>query len=252
MPILSEWDLSAKNILITADRRGWTPYLADYLSEAGANLIIAGNSDSDMKDAAASVKNGGQTSLTIETNLLDETSIREMVEKAHDSVGQIHCLINNAKADFGKRFETITATEWDTLYKYNFKSMVLCSQLVGTKMLEHGYGRIVNMTSNLAKRGLWNSVAACSVEGAIHRFTSSLALEWGREGIRVNGIGAGWISKHPQSEQDTNESVLRYLPSRRKGHPTDLAGLLVYLASESCDFVNGQTIFIDGGSLAHA
>ena len=75
MPIPSEWDLSGKNILITADRRGWTPYLADYLSEAGANLIIAGNSDSDMKDAAASVKNRGQTSLTIETNLLDETSI---------------------------------------------------------------------------------------------------------------------------------------------------------------------------------
>ena len=252
MPILSEWNLSGKNILITADRRGWTPYLADYLSEAGANLIIAGNSNSDMKDAAASVKNGGKTSLTIETNLLDATSIREMVEKAYDSVGQIHCLVNNAKADFGKRFETITATEWDTLYKYNFKSMVLCSQLVGTKMLEHGYGRIVNMTSNLAKRGLWNSVADCSVEGAIHQFTSSLALEWGREGIRVNGIGAGWISKDLQSEQDPTEFLLRYLPSRRKGHPTDLAGLLVYLASESCDFVNGQTIFIDGGSLAHA
>ena len=252
MPILSEWNLSGKNILITADRRGWTPYLADYLSEAGANLIIAGNSNSDMKDAAASVKNGGKTSLTIETNLSDETSIREMVEKAYDSVGQIHCLVNNAKADFGKRFETITTTEWDTLYKYNFKSMVLCSKLVGTKMLEHGYGRIVNMTSNLAKRGLWNSVAACSVEGAIHQFTSSLALEWGREGIRVNGIGAGWISKDLQSEQDPTELLLRYLPSRRKGHPTDLAGLLVYLASESCDFVNGQTIFIDGGSLAHA
>ena len=252
MPILSEWNLSGKNILITADRRGWTPYLADYLSEAGANLIIAGNSNSDMKDAAASVKNGGKTSLTIETNLLDETSIREMVEKAYDSVGQIHCLVNNAKAEFGKRFEAITETEWDTLYKYNFKSMVLCSQLVGTKMLEHGYGRIVNMTSNLAKRGLWNSVAACSVEGAIHQFTSSLALEWGREGIRVNGIGAGWISKDLQSEQDPTELLLRYLPSRRKGHPTDLAGLLVYLASESCDFVNGQTIFIDGGSLANA
>ena len=130
--------------------------------------------------------------------------------------------------------------------------MVLCSQIVGTKMLEHGYGRIVNMTSTLAKRGLWNSVASCSVEGAIHQFTSSLALEWGREGIRVNGIGAGWITKETQSEQDPNELLVRYIPSRRKGHPTDLAGLLVYLASESCDFVNGQTIFIDGGSLAHA
>lgn len=252
MPILSEWDLTDKNIIITADRRGWTPYLSAYLSEAGANLIIAGNSDSDMDEAAQAIKSNGKTPLTIETDLLNEDSISEMAIKAYDSAGQIHCLVNNAKADFGKRFELITSFEWETQYKFNFMSMVLCSKYIGMAMLEHGYGRIVNMTSNLSKRGLWNSVSSCSVEGAIHQFTSSLALEWGREGVRVNGIGAGWIDKNPQSQQDPNELLLRYLPSRRKGHPTDLGGLLVYLASESCDFVNGQTIFIDGGSLAHA
>ena len=90
MPILNEWNLSEKNILITADRRGWTPYLADYLSEAGANLIIVGNSDSDMKEAAAHVKNVRKAPLTIETNLLDESSILETIETAYDSVGQIH------------------------------------------------------------------------------------------------------------------------------------------------------------------
>ena len=144
MPILSEWNLSGKNILITADRRGWTPYLADYLSEAGANLIIAGNSNSDMKDAAASVKNGGKTSLTIETNLLDETSIREMVEKAYDSVGQIHCLVNNAKADFGKRFETITAT--------------LQFMIVGGSLMEFGHHYSNN--SVLSSPGLIKAVWA--------------------------------------------------------------------------------------------
>ena len=65
MPILSEWDLTDKNIIITADRRGWTPYLAAYLSEAGANLIIAGNSDSDMDEAAQAIKSNGKTPLTI-------------------------------------------------------------------------------------------------------------------------------------------------------------------------------------------
>ena len=119
-------------------------------------------------------------------------------------------------------------------------------------MLRQGGGRIVNIGSALSQRGLWNSVAVCAAQGAIHQITMSLALEWGREGIRVNGIGAGWMSTDEPSEEDQRELLVRYLPSRRKGHPTDLCGLLVYLASDACDFVTGQTIFIDGGALAHA
>jgi NAD(P)-dependent dehydrogenase (short-subunit alcohol dehydrogenase family) len=95
-------------------------------------------------------------------------------------------------------------------------------------------------------------VAACAAQGAIHQLTSSLALEWGREGIRVNSIGAGWVTTEEQTEETKRELLVRYLPSRRKGHPDDLASLLVYLSSDSCGFVTGQTIFIDGGALAHA
>ena len=76
-----------------------------------------------------------------------------------------------------------------------------------------------------------------------------LALGWGEFGVGVNGIGAGWITT---SSSDSTDILDRYLPSRHRGHPTDLCGLLVYLASESCDFVTGTTINIDGGALAHA
>ncbi len=75
---------------------------------------------------------------------------------------------------------------------------------------------------------------------------------WGRCYIRVNGIGAGWVTTDEQTEDVQKELLVRYLPLRRKGHPTDLCGLLVYLASDACDFVTGQTVFIDGGALAHA
>ena len=119
-------------------------------------------------------------------------------------------------------------------------------------MLRQGSGRIVNIGSALSQRGLWNSVAACAAQGAIHQITASLALEWGRDGIRVNGIGAGWMSTEEASEEDQRELLVRYLPSRRRGHPNDLAALLVYLSSDDCDFVTGQTFFVDGGALAHA
>ena len=119
-------------------------------------------------------------------------------------------------------------------------------------MLSSGGGRIINIGSGMAVRGLWNSVASCAAQGAIHQLTSALALEWALHNIRVNGIGAGWFSTERPTEEDQKELLVRYLPSRRKGHPEDLAGLLVYLASDACDFVTGQTIFIDGGALAHA
>ena len=119
-------------------------------------------------------------------------------------------------------------------------------------MLGQGGGRIVNIGSGLAERGLWNSVAACASQGAIHQLTSALALEWARSNIRVNAIGAGWLTTEALTEESQRDRLVRYLPSRRKGHPSELGGLLVYLASDACDFVTGQTVFIDGGALAHA
>ena len=161
-------------------------------------------------------------------------------------------LINNARAEFGKRFEKVSEDEWDLYMDFTLKSVFLTCQAVGSHMLDQGSGHIVNIGSGLSQRGLWNSVAVCAAQGAIHQMTSSLALEWGRQGIRVNGVGAGWVTPEEPSEEDQRELLVRYLPSRRKGHPNDLAALVVYLSSDACDFVTGQTIFIDGGALAHA
>ena len=116
-------------------------------------------------------------------------------------------------------------------------------------MVANNYGRIININSIAGVRGMWNSTLKCASRGAISQLTSSLGLEWAEFGVRVNGIGAGWLDI---SSSDSGDVLNRYLPSRRIGHPTDLCGLLVYLASEACDFVTGTTINIDGGALAHA
>ncbi len=252
MPIPQEWDLTGKSAIITADRRGWTPHLASALAEAGANVAVAGSERSDMAAAVAAVQGQGRTAVAIPTDVTDAASVGSMVERASAELGGVDILVNNASAEFGKRFEEVTEAEWQTLMDFNVKSMFLCCQAVGKTMLEQGSGRIVNIGSGLAVRGLWNSVAACAAQGAVHQFTSSLALEWGRNGIRVNSIGAGWLTLDEPTEESQRELLVRYLPSRRKGHPNDLATLLVYLASDSCDFVTGQTIFVDGGALAHA
>ena len=252
MPIPEEWNLSGKVAIITADRRGWTPFLAAALAEAGADVAIAGAVNSDAADAARAVEAQGRRALQITTDVTDADDVEAMTQRVVDEFGKVDILVNNARAEFGKPFEDVLEDEWQRLMDFNVKSMFLCSQAAGRRMLAQERGHIVNIGSGLALRGLWNSVAACAASGAVAQITSSLALEWSRRGIRVNGIGAGWITTEEPTEESQRELLVRYLPSRRKGHPNDLCGLLVYLASDACDFVTGQTIYIDGGALAHA
>ena len=208
--------------------------------------------NSDAADAARAVEAQGRRALQITADVTDADDVEAMTQRVVDEFGKVDILVNNARAEFGKPFEDVLEDEWQRLMDFNVKSMFLCSQAVGRRMLAQESGHIVNIGSGLALRGLWNSVAACAASGAVAQITSSLALEWSRRGIRVNGIGAGWITPEEPSEEAQRELLVRYLPSRRKGHPNDLCGLLVYLASDACDFVTGQTIYIDGGALAHA
>ena len=253
MPVPEEWNLTGKVAIITADRRGWTTFLAAALAEAGADVAVAGRTESsDMDEAADAVQAQGRRSQSIQTDVTVASDVESMVRQVVSEFGRVDILVNNARVEFGKPFVEVTESEWQAVMDFNVKSMFLCCQAVGKRMLEQGSGRIVNIASGLAVRGLWNSAAACASQGAIHQLTSALALEWARENIRVNAIGAGWLTTEAPTEETQSELLVRYLPSRRKGHPHDLCGLLVFLASDACDFVTGQTVFIDGGALAHA
>jgi NAD(P)-dependent dehydrogenase (short-subunit alcohol dehydrogenase family) len=251
MPIPAEWNLSGKAAIITADRRGWTPYLAAALAEAGADVAIAGAEDSDMREAADAVEREGRRVLAVVTDVTDSAQAGAAVERALAEFGKIDILVNNARVEFGKPFADVSEDEWKRVMDFNVGSVFVFCQAVGKHMLERGRGRIINMNSGLAVRGLWNSTAACASHAAVHQLTSALALEWARSNIRVCGIGAGWVTTDEPDADAQPDLLDRYLPSRRRGHPTDLCGLLVYLASDADDFITGQTVFIDGGALAH-
>jgi NAD(P)-dependent dehydrogenase (short-subunit alcohol dehydrogenase family) len=245
-------DLDGKVALITADRRGWTPSLALALVEAGAAVAVAGAPESDAVAAVDAAIGQGGRALAITADLTQADDVEGMVEQAVTELGRVDILINNARVEFGKPFLDVTENEWDTVMERNVKSMFLCCQAVGRRMVEQGEGHIVNIGSGLASRGLWNSAAACASQGAIRQLTAALGLEWARLGVKVNAIGTGWYSTEPPAEDAERELLVRYIPSRRKGHPSDLAGLVVYLASDASDFVTGQMFHVDGGLIAHA
>lgn len=252
MPVNADWDLTGKVAILTADRRGWTPSLAAALAGAGADVAVVGRHGSDAEAGARAVMDLGRRASTIAADLTIADDVANVVEQVVSDHGRLDILVNNARVEFGKPFLDVSDCEWQTVMDFNVKSMFLFSQAAGRQMLAQGGGRIVNIGSGLADRGLWNSTVACASQGAIAQFTAALGLEWARHNIRVNAIGAGWMMTDPIASQDEKESLTRYIPVRRKGQPTDLCGLLVYLCSDACDFVTGQMLHVDGGVIAHA
>lgn len=247
-----EWDLSGKRALVTADRRDWTPQLALALAEAGADVAVAGWKTEHVSKAANAVEAAGRRTLQYVSDLATRDGVVGAVREVVRRWGGIDILVNNAQAQFGKPFAEVTEDEWDRLMGYNVRAMFLLCQWVGLQMLSQGGGRIVNVVSGLAERGLWNSVAYCASQGAALQLTRALALEWSQQNIRVNAIAAGWLTTRQVSEEEAAQDALsRFIPLRRLGRADDLGPLLVFLASDACDFVNGQAIFVDGGAIAH-
>ena len=252
MSARSEWDLTGKVALLTGDRRGWTPYFAAALAEAGADVALAGHASSDVHDAARLVRAQGREALVMEADLTRSEDVDRVVDAVAARFGRIDILVNNAHVDFGKPLVETTDAEWDAVMDFNVRSTFLLCRAVGQRMLAQGGGRIINIGSGLAERSLVNSTVACAAQGAIKQLTAALGLEWARHNVRVNGIGAGWLSTEAPMEEDNRELLVRFIPSKRKGHPSDLCGLLVYLSSDACDFVTGQMVYVDGGATAHA
>ena len=114
------------------------------------------------------------------------------------------------------------------------------------------YGRIVNVITGTAERGVINASAFAATQAGLLSLTRSLAVEWGRANIRVNALGTGWtIAEDVPPEVQQEELLVRYTPLRRKGHPRDIGPLLVYFCSEACDYATGQPVYVDGGLNAH-
>ena len=250
MPVLSEYDLSDKIAILATSGGEEAPQLTAALLEAGASVFTIARNLSQFEDILK--KTGGVIEDGIVANLATRDGV-EMAMKAfknrHDSVD---ILVNDVRSMFAKPFNQTTESEWDEIQFRNLKSTFLLSQQVGDLMIAKGYGRIVNIISVLAERGMINGATFSASQAGVLALTRSLAVEWGRHNIRVNALGVGWFTgQEIDLEVQQKELLVRYTPLRRKGVPSDIGPLLVYLASESCDYNTGQPIYIDGGLNAH-
>jgi NAD(P)-dependent dehydrogenase (short-subunit alcohol dehydrogenase family) len=249
--------LKDKVAIVTGSARGLGKAYALRLSEEGAKVVIA-----DVLDGTAvkkEIDRRGGEALTLHTDVSNEKSTEEMAHKTIEQFGRIDILVNNAAIFAGivkKPFYEISAQEWDQVIEVNLKGTFICCKAVYPQMKKQRKGKIINISSGTFFRGLPLFLHYVTSKGGIIGFTRALAREVGDDGICVNAVAPGYTLSEALKEkpQDTEEFIRAATAVRcfkRGEQPEDLTGTIIFLASDESNFITGQTIVVDGGSVFH-
>ena len=249
MPVLPEYGLSGQVAIYATSGGDEAPFLASALAESGASVFVVARTQRLLDTVLDSLPSGSGGALMNPGSDVGAARVMAEFDQMHD---RVDILVNDARSMFAAPATDITMLTWDEVQNRNVKMPFLLMQQILPRMASREYGRVVNIISELAERGMINGSAFAASQAALLSLTRSLAVEWGRHNVRVNALGTGWIDSTRQPiEQQLEELLVRYTPLRRKGSPEDVGPLMVYLCSESCDYSTGQPVYVDGGLNAH-
>jgi NAD(P)-dependent dehydrogenase (short-subunit alcohol dehydrogenase family) len=249
------FNLEGKTAIIVGGSKGLGKGMATALASAGANIVIASRSQNALDKVSKEInKITGVKILPIVFNVTEKGDIIKLVKKTVVSFNRIDILVNSAGMNIRKPAEEVTEEDWDNLMDVQLKGVFFTCQEVGKVMIRQKKGKIINIASLTSKLGLPNMIAYCSAKGGIVQMTKALATEWAKYNINVNAIGPGYYkteqTKALFDDKEKLEGLLKRIPFGRTGLPEDLAGAIIFLASEGSNYLTGQTIYVDGGWLA--
>ena len=223
------------------------------LADEGAAVVLADILDGE--PVANEIRAAGGKALALTVDVSNEADTARMAAEAVKAFGRIDILVNNAAIFINIQrhpFYEITADEWDRVSAVNIKGPFLCAKAVFPQMKEQKSGKIINISSSTAYWGTPNFLHYVASKAALVGMTRSLAREVGQFGICVNAIAPGLVEHEGQNApKELTELQLKERSIKRLQRPEDLLGVLTYLASSDSDFVTGQTIVVDGGSILY-
>ncbi len=240
--------------LVSGGSRGIGEAIARGFAERGSRVIITGR-NAETLDAAAKAMSTAEYPVAYEVcDVANVQAVRETVAKVHEDHGRIDTLINVAGVNRRKRVEEVTEDDYDFILDINLKGAFVMAQEVGRVMIEQKSGNQINVASLNNYAPLTGVAPYAMSKGGMLSMTRSLALEWGRHGIRVNGLAPGFIltdlTRKLWSDPTMQSWAKTNTPLGRLGEVEDMVGAVVFLASHASAFMTGQTIFVDGGMSA--
>lgn len=247
-----QFDLSGQTALISGSGRGMGKASATKLAENGANVVI-NDIDSDVaKQTATKIRELGVESIGIAADISDEAAVEAMVETATDELGTIDILVNNAGVgDAGPFLDAENDDTFDLNLDVHFYGALNCTRAVVDGMVDQAYGNIVNITSIHTKNGVGMSPAYDVGKYSLLGLTKSLALELGREGVRVNAVAPGWANTRMVEgfSDAVRQQILENNPLDRFAEPEDIANAVAFLVAPTSDYINGHELRVDGGQV---
>ncbi len=248
--------LERKVAIVTGGAKGLGRAFALRLAQEGASLMVVTRKDMDnLKETVRQIQDlGGKASL-FQADVARESDTRAMAKAAIDAFGKIDILVNNAAIYDGikrKPFYEIDLDEWDLVMTVNVKGALLAARAVFPYMKEQGYGKIINLASEVFFTGSHGFAHYVASKGGIIGLTRALAVELGPHNICINCVAPGFTdTEASRGLADVTKYDTSKTPLRRLETPEDLTGAVIFLASPESDFITGQTLLVDGGRAMH-
>lgn len=243
-------DFSGRTALVTGGSRGIGRACALMLATRGASVAVNYRSSAEAaQDVVDSVTSAGKQAIAVQADVSDETQVGSMIETVERELGPVELLINNAGVFHFVSHEGSDLAIWNETLAVNLTGTFLVTWAVKQRMIERGFGRIVNMSSISALRSRPNSIAYAASKAGVTGFTKSTAEALASHNIRVNAIAPGLIATEILDgvEQATLDGIVNSTPLGRIGTPEDVADLARFLLSEESRFMTGQTLVVSGG-----
>jgi NAD(P)-dependent dehydrogenase (short-subunit alcohol dehydrogenase family) len=249
--IAPDFNLVDKVALITGAGRGIGRACALACAAAGADIVLGVRDINSASDLIAEIETLGRQVLPVKLDISRRADVDASVAAAIARFGRIDILVNNVGVAPGNPAKDVTEKDFDLILEVNLKGTFFVTQAVAHTMIERKSGRIINISSQAGTVTLHGESIYCMSKAAINHLTRCLALEWAPYGITVNTVAPTFIwtdsTKPALADPDFHRRTLAHIPLGRIGHPSEVVGAVVFLASPASALITGTNLLVDGG-----
>ncbi|MEK3764956.1 MULTISPECIES: 3-oxoacyl-[acyl-carrier-protein] reductase [unclassified Solibacillus] len=242
--------LGGKCAVVTGASRGIGRAIALQLASEGAKVVVNySGSEQKALEVVEEIKNNGGEAIAVQANVAESDSVQHLMKTAIDTYGSIDILVNNAGITRDNLLMRMKENEWDDVIDTNLKGVFLCTKAVTRQMMKQRAGRIINISSIVGVAGNAGQANYVAAKAGVIGLTKTTAQELASRNILVNAIAPGFITTEMTEAlpEEIKETMLKQIPLAKLGQPEDIAKAVVFFASDSANYITGQTLQIDGG-----